>query len=407
MTTDNLTASVLEAYDRLGSAAAAAREMGIVERRAQRIVARARGPAAAPGFEIAQFSETRDQDGNLKSRSVRQVPERVDADAPEGMALRGVSDLEGPQGERMMRWRKWSKAAVRETMAVEELREALSGLRNVYAPQAPELVPAPLDAHTADCWVLYGLPDLHVGLRSYGKETGEDFDLDIAERELCDAFDRLVAFVPVGVPAASTIFMGDTFHTNSQMPLTAKSGNLLDMDGRWRKVFSTGARIACYMIERAAAAHPEVEVAVIPGNHDPDASRVLDVALSMRYADAPRISVPGTYGHHYFHRHGTCLVGATHGHTMKPERMASMLAEECSEAWAETQHRHMLFGHVHHETAKQVGSVRCESLVAPCARSSYEAAGGYASTRALTAIVYHRTLGEVARFRSPVGPLLA
>jgi len=127
--------------------------------------------------------------------------------------------------------------------------------------------------------------------------------------------------------------------------------------------------------------------------------------LEMRYATAPMIQVPGTYGHHWFRRHGKVLVGATHGHTMKPAAMAAMLPEECPADWASSTYHHMIFGHVHHETAKQIGSVRVESLSAPCARSTFEAAGGYASARAFVAIVYHRTLGEVARYRSVVGPV--
>jgi hypothetical protein len=56
------------------------------------------------------------------------------------------------------------------------------------------------------------------------------------------------------------------------------------------------------------------------------------------------------------------LLGATHGHTMKPDRMAMMLADDRAKDWGEADHRHFFFGHVHHESAREVAGVRVESF---------------------------------------------
>jgi len=95
-------------------------------------------------------------------------------------------------------------------------------------------------------------------------------------------------------------------------------------------------------------------------------------------------------------------VGATHGHTLKPDAMARLLAEERPEDWGQSKRRYFLFGHVHHDSVRRIGTVRVESFSAPCARSTFEAAAGYQSARTMTAVVYHTTMGEIARYTVPL-----
>lgn len=415
---EDLKAQVLDAYLRHGNAAAVARELEINERRAQRIVRQlAREGVFAehepmPGFEIARMSTTRGADGEVRARTIREAPGRDEEPIPDDMALRGMSVLEDQDGRRTAVWRKFSREDLRRAEAIEAIREAFEGLPAAIpvADLGMARLGPPLPVDLPDCWTVYLLPDLHFGLLAHRKETGESFDLDIADREYRDALRQLTSFTP-NTPASTVLFLGDFFHTNTQLPLTPRSSHLLDVDGRWRKVLLYGSRFACFTIEQVAANHWDTEVVTLPGNHDPDAARALDVALEMRYGDVfntnerrlEGVTVKGTWGHHWFRRWGATLVGATHGHTLKPPAMATLLAEERPEDWGKSVHRHFLFGHVHHETSRRIGSVRVESFGAPCARSTFEAAAGYASRRTLTALVYHRKLGEIARYTVPLG----
>jgi hypothetical protein len=72
----------------------------------------------------------------------------------------------------------------------------------------------------------------------------------------------------------------------------------------------------------------------------------------------PRITVDDDPGLHFYTRFGVNLIGATHRHTMRLDRMAMMLAVDRPQDWGETLYRHFLFGHIHHESAKEVGGVR-------------------------------------------------
>jgi hypothetical protein len=84
---------------------------------------------------------------------------------------------------------------------------------------------------------------------------------------------------------------------------------------------------------------------------------------------------------------------------MKPERMAMVLATDRAKDWGETEYRHMFFGHVHHERAIEVGTVRIESFSTPAAKDAWTAAGGYRSGRAMSAITFHKDRGEIGRHR--------
>jgi UDP-2,3-diacylglucosamine pyrophosphatase LpxH len=193
--------------------------------------------------------------------------------------------------------------------------------------------------------------------------------------------------------------LGDLFHANDHKASTPKSHHHLDVDGRWQKVFSAGARLMTNIIAMVAAKHPETEVVFLPGNHDPDASVCLTVAMELFYDRHPGITVNTTPAMAWFRRFGKNLIGATHGHTMPKERAAMIMATDRAEDWGLTKHRHMLTGHIHHETLKEVAGVRVESFQAPAAKDSYNAGAGYRAGRSMVAITYHNEDGEIGRHR--------
>jgi hypothetical protein len=193
--------------------------------------------------------------------------------------------------------------------------------------------------------------------------------------------------------------LGDYFHSNDRTAATPMSKHTLDVDSRWPKIYRAGCEIAATIIDMVAQKHQEVEAVFVPGNHDPDAAVTLCVALSMFYRSNPRITVSDGAGAHWYRRFGKVLMGASHGHTLKPVAMAMMLATDRAKDWGETEFRHFFFGHVHHESAKEVGPVRVESFNTPIARDGYAAAGGYRSGRSLSALTFHATRGEVGRHR--------
>ncbi|MDE2105628.1 MAG: hypothetical protein KGL39_50845 [Patescibacteria group bacterium] len=343
------------------------------------------------GFIVSRNSGSYDADGNLLRQSVRTVRDSGEPfEVRSGHMVKGESALLDPDGRVLAKWVKTREDGT--GYLIEGLREAFEEYRG-GAPVAP----AP-DYADDDLLTVYPLPDLHIGLYAWGSETGQDYDTDIAVREAKRAVATLVANAR---PSKHAIILGlgDYFHVNDAKAVTPISGHKQDMDGRWPRVYAAGAKLALAIVETVAAKHEQIEVAFLPGNHDLDAAATLTVAMSLFFENAGNVSVTDDPGLFWYRQFGKVLLGATHGHTMKPDKMAMALANDCSEQWGTSAFRHFFFGHVHHESAKEVAGVRVESFNAPVARDAWTNGAGFRSGRSMSAITFHRNDGEIARHR--------
>lgn len=345
------------------------------------------------GFVIRRNSGQYDAAGTLQRQWIESSQGNADADGyevPAGHVVKGESTLLDANGNVIAQWIKTREGA--GAGLIEALRETFAE----YDGKAPAIaVPTDTDDDTI---TVYPLPDLHLGMYAWGRETGAPYDLKIAIDIATDAVATLVA---QSKPSKRAIILGlgDYFHANDAKNATPGSGHALDVDGRWPKVFAAGAKLATTIVDIVARKHADVEVVFLPGNHDPDAAMSLTVALSLFYSNTPHIHIHDGPGIAWFRRFGSVLLGATHGHTMKPDRMAMMMAADRAEDWGKTKHRHMMFGHIHHASVLEVGPVLVESFQSPAAKDGWNAASGYRASRAMHAITYHRENGEIGRHR--------
>ncbi len=343
------------------------------------------------GFGIIKNSGRYDKDGHLKAQWVQSARESGEIfDVPPGHVIKGESALVDPGGRVIAKWVKTREGAGEGL--VEALKEAFAEFEG-GATLAPSLPP-----QRGDVLTVYPLPDLHLGMHGWHQETGDDYDTKIA---VALALSRTEELISQSLPSEHAVILGlgDYFHANDNRGATPASNNRLDVDGRWAKVYRAGATLATQIIGLAARKHANVQAVFLPGNHDPDAAITLTVALSMFYSKYPGIKIWEEPTIAWFRRFGKVLLGATHGHTMKPERMAMMMASDRAEDWGQSTFRHFFYGHVHHESAMEVAGCRVESLTAPVSRDAWNAAAGYRSSRALSAITFHRELGEIGRHR--------
>lgn len=399
-----LVAEAAAAVEEHGTKAAAARALGIsretlrdrVLRETRRAAMRGEVsnpplPAAAvppPGFVLARAGATFGPDGTLRSQSVQTRPDSPEYVAPEGFELCKESVQLSGDGRVLSRWVQMAPGAT------ASLADALAERFAAYEGMAP-LIPAPEQSED-DTLTLYPVVDLHFGLYSWKPETGADYDTEIAGRIARQTIGTLVSRSSPSKRAV-VLVLGDYFHQDDQKNATPSSGHRLDVDGRWGRVFAGGAKLMTDIVDLVAQRHMSVDVVVIPGNHDENAAICLRVALSLFYSNNPRISVYNEPGLHWYSRHGAVLLGASHGHTMKPSQMAMMLACDRPKDWGETEHRHFFFGHLHSESAKEVGAVRVEGFNTLAARDAYAQGGGWRSARSMSAITFHSAFGEVSR----------
>jgi hypothetical protein len=381
-----------------GNVSKAARDLGI-----NRETFRSRVKAAArrgllgtrpvlPGFEIKSTSTQRDAKGGVERewvRTARETGERFEV--PAGHAVKGFSTLVDGEGRTVAQWIK-----TREEVASQSFLEAIKTAFDGYRGSAKPL-PAPKGVDR-ELLSVYPIADQHLGLLSWARETGENYDLKIGVERLRSCARRLFAQSPSS-ERALILNLGDWTHQDNNNNMTPRSGHVLDVDGRYFKVLTAGVQLMCDIIELAKQKHKHVLVRNIPGNHDPHASIALTVALAARYAEDPRVTIDDDPSEFFFFRFGETLIGANHGHRTKPAEMAMTMAVRRREDWGATRFHYFYFGHIHHETLKEVGDVRCESFQTLAAKDAHSAGAGYNSGQSLQSITIHRQDGEIGRHR--------
>lgn len=350
---------------------------------------------AMPGFGITKV--TTDPNGG---KHITQKREHGDVfEMPPTHFLGKMTVQRDAEGRVVQDWIR-AMPDVQSTVALSQAIKEEFGQYRGYA----QLVPPPKETY-ADLCNYYPIVDPHIGMLAYGKETGESNDLRIGVDRVQGTLQRLIGWSP---PAETAVIIntGDFFHADNQRNVTEASGHQLDVDGRDQKVKWAGVNMLRTTIDFALQRHKKVIVKNLKGNHDSNSAMWLNIALGLFYSNEPRVEIDPAEANndHFFHLFGVNYTGATHGHTMKPDRMYVMMAEDNPEYWNASLYRWCIFGHIHHETKKQIGSLICESFSQPVPRDSFAHSSGYRSGSAMQSITLHRFDGETGRQKQNFPP---
>jgi len=282
----------------------------------------------------------------------------------------------------------------------EAANDAAAQLKGLSRPSpAPEYV-------DQDLLTVIPMGDPHFGLLSWAKETGEAFDLDIAERLTFNAVDRLAAMTPT-TGTALLLNLGDYFHADNGTNRTPRGNNVLDVDGRFAKIASIGFRAMIRCIDRLLEKHGKVIVRNNRGNHDPHQAAMLTIAVEAYYHDNPRVDVSDTPSGFFFYRFGKVLIGSTHGDGAKLTDLPLLMANDAPADWAASLFRVWHCGHFHHDQIKDLVGCTVETHRTLAAGDAWHRYEGYRAGRDMKAIVYHSKFGEVSRVRCGVEMLEA
>lgn len=293
--------------------------------------------------------------------------------------------------------RTWERQSPEQAAQMEALRAGLEA----FADELPKVKPRPAAndaAYSSHLMACYPIGDAHIGMMAWPEETGEAWDLKIAEETHTSAMAALVEMAPACEEAA-IVNLGDWYHADNMEGVTSRSGHKLDMDSRYAKMARTGVRIMRTMIETALAKHKRIRVINAVGNHDDTGSLMLSICLANIYENEPRVIVDTTPTPCHYIRHGATLVGVHHGHSIKPERLPGVMATDRAKDWGETSHRYWWMGHVHHSSVmKDHPGVSVESFRTLAAKDAYATWGGYRAPRDMKVILLHDQHGEVGRY---------
>ncbi|QPC91467.1 oxidoreductase [Mesorhizobium sp. INR15] len=347
-----------------------------------------------PGFRISQTTAVY-RDGQLAAEFIQQKPERGEKfELPAGQKIKAVSALVNEDGREIVKWIKTAEDS--KPILLDGIRAAFEAYRPAALIKAPPFT-------NADLLTVYPIVDLHLGMFSWAKETGADYDLKIAADLLRSSMNNLVAR-SANSKTALVLDMGDYFHADNSRNQTARSGNPLDVDSRYAKVVQIGFELVIQCVELALQKHDFVEYRKTPGNHDDETSLMLAVAVAAHFRNNDRVKVNTSPSRFYMKQHGKCMVVATHGDMLKMGDLAGFAAAQYPVEWGATVHRYGYTGHIHNEkelSRNSLRGLRAESFNTLAAKDAWHAGEGYQSPRNMVSITLHKDRGEVDRFTVP------
>lgn len=357
-----------------------------------------RNAAAALGISYSSMYD------RLKGAARKgEAPGHFESGTAPGFTMGKVTVQRGPTGAVE---RTWERQSPEGELAREAFEAAIRDLCQTL-PTSP-LNPAPRHIDN-DLLNVFPMGDPHFGLHAWKPETGADFDLKKAESVTFGAVDKLVSRVPLA-GTALLLNLGDYFHADNGGNRTPKSGNPLDVDGRFQKVASVGFRAMIRCIERLLETHGKVIVRNNPGNHDPHQALMLNIAVSARFHNNLRVYVDPSPSSFYYLRFGKTLIGSTHGDGAKLQDLPIIMARDAKRDWADSDYRVWHVGHFHHNqkyAQKDLVGCEVETHRTLAANDAWHVHEGYRSMRDMKAITYHRELGEDGRIRCGIEALQA
>jgi hypothetical protein len=312
------------------------------------------------------------------------------AAAPEGYMLKGTSTYYNKDGEAAGQW-------VKTTRDMEQLAAAQKAALAAMCAALPPIpaIKAPKSA-SAELATLYTMTDCHIGALAWDKETGEDWDLSLAEKCLTQTLLRMVEMAPdsaVGILNQ----LGDFMHFDSLSPMTPTNHHILDADSRYQKVVQVAVRILRRVIDAMLVKHKSVHVEMKEGNHDPTGSVWLRVMFTQLYEKNPRVTVNLSPNPYTIYVHGKTMLGFYHGHLAKLASLPQLYAAKFAKEWGATEHRYIHTGHKHHVEEKEHPGIKVIQHPTLAAPDAYAARGGWLSKRQATSMTYHSVRGEVSR----------
>jgi hypothetical protein len=342
---------------------------------------------AKAGLELGKSRQT------IESRILSARARGWVEDGPplEGFRVTGTSTLFDGEGNKRATWLK----TARDAPGPEEIASSIRQAFEDYTPPEPSVwLSEPIT--DSDLATIYICADWHVGLLSWKKETGHNYDLKIGQSTIQTAMERLIAGTPKSGQAV-VLGLGDLLHSDNYDNQTSKSKNVLDVDGRYPKILSAATQLLLYTIDLALQKHETVIVRVLPGNHDEHAAIAVSLALSLYYANNPRVSVDDDAGRFWWWSFGKVFLGATHGDKAKMKDLPLIMAARNPEAWGKAKFRHVYTGHIHQQSGIEMSGVTVESFQSPVAPDAWHVAQGYGANRSVQAINYHKADGEISR----------
>lgn len=310
--------------------------------------------------------------------------------APDPFVVRGTSSLYDSDGQLKA---QWVKTRLDDDQFQKMLLDAIEGFKDDI-PRVTMLPAPPLGKdHLLNCYVI---TDYHMGMLSWKPETGDDWDLKMAEELIVKWFAQAILQSP---DSNTAVFaqMSDFLHFDGMDAVTPASKHLLDVDTRFAKVVRSAIRVLRIVIDMLLQKHQQVHIIMADANHDPVSQIWLREWFSVLYENEPRITVDKSPNPYNAYEFGKTALFFHHGHKRKVTNVSEVFAGQFREMFGRTKYAYAHTGHLHHIDVKENNLMIVEQHRTLAPADAYAARGGWLSGRDAKVITYSRKYGEVSR----------
>lgn len=231
----------------------------------------------------------------------------------------------------------------REIRARGAIYELLEEARTLI-PKAPKINYPKLKE---GCLYEVSIPDIHFGRLTWDKESGEDFDLDLADAAVHKVLDELLMYTQQFPIAQILLPIGNDFFNSDNKMGTTTGGTPQQNDTRWQKTFKRGRQLATAMIEKCMQIAP-TKCVIVKGNHDEQLSYFLGDVLEVKFENNPNVEIDNSPKGRKYHPFGKNLIGFAHGYWEKLSDLSSLMPVEAPELWGASTYREFHTGDKHH-----------------------------------------------------------
>ena len=311
-------------------------------------------------------------------------------EAVSNLSITGKSTCRNKDGDIVLEWTKTNLTQEDRLLA---LRTAIDTLKEDIEPT--KKVKYKTKHSNKNICNQYTLTDYHLGMMSWGEETGDDWDLKIAE-------DTLVKFFQVAMlkspDAENCIFaqIGDFLHWDGLDAVTPASKHLLDADTRFTKLVRVAIRVIRRVVKMLLSKYKKVTLIMAEGNHDPASSVWLREMLDSFYENEDRLFIDTNPDPYYCIVFGKVCLFYHHSHLKNFKLLDKVFVGKFKKEFGNSDFVYGHTGHLHHDKI-ETNLMTLEQHRTLSAKDAYSSRGGYGSGRDSKVITYHKKYGEVGR----------
>jgi hypothetical protein len=276
-----------------------------------------------------------------------------------------------------------------------------------YSPKYPTYpkLPKVTDPHLLEVSVF----DVHFGKYAWKPESGDNYDLKIAESVYLDAVKEL-ARKSASHPIERILFpVGQDFLHIDNVQGTTTGGTPQDSDSRYAKIFESATMACVQAIDYLATLAP-VKVIWVPGNHDRTASYHVASNLAAWYRLNSRVTVDRSPTNRKYEAYGPVVLGFTHGDQERHADLPAIMLHEARELMAKARTLEIHLGHLHKaketrhvNTDTHAGGTRVRILPSLSGTDAWHYSKGYVgSMRAAEAYLWSKHSGYAGHLSANV-----